>query len=104
VRSCLEKLEQAKKSPDVQTDEPRLRRFSDAIVVFYAAECLWHLFEILYIQNNQLVVPQLLDWARFHSPQTEDRATDLLLMAEEASESDDYWSILSQNRKTVHAV
>nr|XP_036669108.1 nuclear pore complex protein Nup75 [Drosophila suzukii] len=116
VRSCLEKLEQAKKSPDVQTDEPRLRRFSDAIVVFYAAECLWHLFEILYIQNNQLVVPQLLDWARFHSPQTEDRATDLLLMAEEASESDDYWSILkslimlgeidvtrailSQNRKT----
>ncbi|XP_016985980.1 nuclear pore complex protein Nup75 [Drosophila rhopaloa] len=117
VRACLEKLEQAKKSPEVQTDEPRLRRFTDAIIVFYAAECLWHLFEILYIQNNQLVVPQLLDWARFHSPQAEDRATDLLLMAEEASESDDYWSILkslimlgeidvtrailSQNRKAV---
>ncbi|XP_017078923.1 nuclear pore complex protein Nup75 [Drosophila eugracilis] len=116
VRSCLEKLEQAKKSPEVQTDEPRLSRFTDAIIVFYAAECLWHLFEILYIQNNQLVVPQLLDWARFHSPQTEDRATDLLLMAEEASDSDDYWkvlrslimlgqidvsrAILSQNRKS----
>ncbi|KAI8039705.1 nuclear pore complex protein Nup75 [Drosophila gunungcola] len=94
VRACLEKLEQAKKSPEVQTDEARLRRFTDAIMVFYAAECLWHLFEILYIQNNQLVVPQLLDWARFHSSQAEDRATDLLLMAEEASESDNYWSIL----------
>ncbi|KAH8320516.1 hypothetical protein KR067_004739, partial [Drosophila pandora] len=94
VRACLEKLEHEKKSPEVQTDDLRLQRFSEAMVVFYAAECLWHLFEILYIQQNQLVVPQLLEWARFHFPQTEERATDLLLMGEEASESDDYWNVL----------
>ncbi|KAH8252807.1 hypothetical protein KR032_001916, partial [Drosophila birchii] len=94
VRACLEKLHLAKMSPEVQTDERRLQRFTDAIIVFYAAECLWHLFEILYLQNNQMVVRQLLEWARFHSPQTEDRATDLVLMEEEASEADDYWSIL----------
>lgn len=119
VRACLEKLELAKRSPEVQTDEPRLQRLTDAIIVFYAAESLWHLFEILYVQNNQLVVRQLLEWARFHSPNTEERATDLLLMNEEASESDDYWgilrslillgevevtrAILSQNRKAGQA-
>ncbi|KAH8401109.1 hypothetical protein KR009_003119, partial [Drosophila setifemur] len=120
VRACLEKLEHEKKSPEVQTDEPRLQRFTEAMIVFYAAECLWHLFEILYIQQKQMVVPQLLEWARFHFPQTEERATDLVLMGEEASESDDYWTtlkaiirlggvditraILSQNRKASQPV
>ncbi|XP_017093815.2 nuclear pore complex protein Nup75 [Drosophila bipectinata] len=94
VRACLEKLEHEKKSAEVQTDDLRRERISEAMVVFYAAECLWHLFEILYIQQSQLVVPQLLEWARFHFPQTEEKATDLLLMGEEASESDDYWNVL----------
>ncbi|XP_022228902.2 nuclear pore complex protein Nup75 [Drosophila obscura] len=94
VRACLERLEHAKRSPEVQTDEDRERRISESIIVFYAAECLWHLFEILYMQQNQLVVPQLLDWARFYAPQIEDRATDFLLMAEDASENDDYWTVL----------
>ncbi|KAH8421079.1 hypothetical protein KR222_010731, partial [Zaprionus bogoriensis] len=117
IRCCLEKLEQAKRSPEVQENELREQHHAEAITTFYAAECLWHLFEILYMQqqHSQLVVPQLLEWTRFHYPQTEDQATDLLLMADEASESDNYWetlkklimfgqlevtrAILSQNRK-----
>ncbi|XP_030379177.1 nuclear pore complex protein Nup75-like [Scaptodrosophila lebanonensis] len=96
VRACLEKLELAKATPEVLMDEQRLHCTSDAITTFYAIECLWQLFEILYIQGlqKQIIVPQLLDWTRFHFPLTEGRATDLLLMAEEASDSDDYWSTL----------
>ncbi|XP_068148193.1 nuclear pore complex protein Nup75 [Drosophila tropicalis] len=95
IRAFLEKVELAKKSIDVQPSQ--IKRYNEAIMVFYAVECLWHLFEILYMepqQHNQLVVQKLLQWARFHFPQTEDRATDLLLMADEASDCDDYWLIL----------
>ncbi|XP_017148759.1 nuclear pore complex protein Nup75 isoform X1 [Drosophila miranda] len=94
VRASLERLEHAKKSPEVQMDGERQQRISETVIVFYAAECLWHLFEILYMQQSQLIVPQLLNWARFYAPQIEDRATDFLLMAEEASENDDYWNVL----------
>ncbi|XP_060653563.1 nuclear pore complex protein Nup75 [Drosophila nasuta] len=121
VRCCLEKLEHAKKMPEVQEDETKEQQYADAIMTFYAIECLWYLFEILYMQqhHNQLIVPQLLEWTRFHYPHTEDRATDLLLMAEEASEVDNYWdtlktlvmlghldvtrAILSQHRKANQA-
>jgi len=121
IRGCLEKLEHAKKMPEVQEDELKEQRYTEAILTFYAIECLWHLFEILYMQqqNNQMIIPQLLEWTRFHYPHTEDRATDLLLMAEEASECDSYWdtlkklimlgqldvtrAILSQHRKSNQA-
>ncbi|KAL7738573.1 hypothetical protein ACLKA6_006873 [Drosophila palustris] len=121
IRCCLEKLEHAKKMPEVQENELKEQRYTEAIMTFYAIECLWHLFEILYMQqqHNQMVVPQLLEWTRFHYPHTEDRATDLLLMAEEASECDSYWdtlkklimlgqldvtrAILSQHRKSNQA-
>ncbi|XP_023164937.2 nuclear pore complex protein Nup75 [Drosophila hydei] len=96
VRCCLEKLEHAKKLPEVQENDAKQQQHTDAILTFYAIECLWHLFEILYMQqqHNQLIVPQLLEWTRFHYPNTEDTATDLLLMAEEASECDSYWDTL----------
>ncbi|XP_034478529.1 nuclear pore complex protein Nup75 [Drosophila innubila] len=121
IRCCVEKLEHAKKMPEVQEDELKEQRYTEAIMTFYAIECLWHLFEILYMQqqHNQMIVPQLLEWTRFHYPHTEDRATDLLLMAEEASECDSYWdtlkklimlgqldvtrAILSQHRKSNQA-
>lgn len=98
VRCCLEKLENSKKSLEVQEDELKEQRHTEAITTFYAAECLWHLVEILYMQpqHSQLVVPQLLEWTRFHYPQTEDQATDLLLMADEASDCDNYWETLKQ--------
>ncbi|XP_017864701.1 PREDICTED: nuclear pore complex protein Nup85, partial [Drosophila arizonae] len=96
IRCCLEKLEHAKQSPEVQENEAIKQRHADAILTFYAIECLWHLFEILYMQqqHNQLIVTQLLEWTRFHYPNTEDAATDLLLMAEEASECESYWDTL----------
>ncbi|KAH8299678.1 hypothetical protein KR044_004541, partial [Drosophila immigrans] len=121
VRCCLEKLDHATKLPEVQEDEAKVQQYVDASMTFYAIECLWHLFEILYMQqhHNQLIVPQLLEWTRFHFPHTEDLATDLLLMAEEASEVDNYWetlrtllmlgqldvtrAILSQHRKANQA-
>lgn len=121
IRCCVEKLEHAKRMPEVQEDELKEQRYTEAIMTFYAIECLWHLFEILYMQqqHNQMIVPQLLEWTRFHYPHTEDRATDLLLMAEEASECDSYWdtlkklimlgqldvtrAILSQHRKSNQA-
>ncbi|TDG51084.1 hypothetical protein AWZ03_002447 [Drosophila navojoa] len=96
IRCFLEKVEHAKKSPEVQENEATKERHTEAIYTFYAIECLWNLFEVLYIQqqHNQLIVGELLEWTRFHFPDTEDSATDLLLMAEEASECDNYWDTL----------
>ncbi|XP_017837537.1 nuclear pore complex protein Nup75 [Drosophila busckii] len=98
IRCCLEKLELAKKLPEVQENDAKQKLFAEAIMTLYSVECLWHLFEILYMQQQhyQLVVPQLLEWTRFHYPQAEDEATDLLLMGEEASEFDNYWQTLKK--------
>ncbi|EDW00750.1 nuclear pore complex protein Nup75 [Drosophila grimshawi] len=97
IRFCLEKLDHGKKTPEVQEDEWRLEHCTKATKTFYAIECMWHLFEILYLQQqqtSQVIVHHLLEWVRFHYPNTEDQATDLLLMAEEASECDSYWLTL----------
>lgn len=56
-------------------------------------ECIWHLCEIFFIDPSpsNIVVPQLLDWIRFHFPAAERMATDLLLLGREAADSEDYW-------------
>lgn len=50
------------------------------ITIFYSVECVWHLCEILLIDRppSNVVVPQLLEWIRFHFPAYERRAAELL--------------------------
>ncbi|XP_017774587.1 PREDICTED: nuclear pore complex protein Nup85 [Nicrophorus vespilloides] len=50
------------------------------ITIFYSVECIWHLCEILYIENipGHVVIKHLLEWVRFHFPKYERKAAFLL--------------------------
>lgn len=68
IRSCLEGL---------QTDGDK---FQDLITVFYSVECIWHLFELLFLSKSaeSLVVNHLLEWAYFHFPKSANIAIELM--------------------------
>lgn len=94
IRACLEKLQDEVATHMDSTDKQA--EYQNYISIFYSIECVWHLSEILFLDQtpSNVVVPQLLDWIRFHFPAPERMATDLLLQGREASDSDDYWPAL----------
>ncbi|XP_053965404.1 nuclear pore complex protein Nup75 [Anastrepha ludens] len=96
IRACLEKLQDAVISADEVDDADAQSKYQQYISIFYSIECVWHLSEILFLDPtpSNTVVPQLLDWIRFHFPAAERMATDLLLLGREASDSEDYWPTL----------
>lgn len=76
IRACLENLqEELEKANDSEKDE--LQSF---ITIFYSIECIWHLCEILFVNNipGNLVLPQVLEWIRFHFPKHERNAAIML--------------------------
>lgn len=74
IRSCLQKLQKC-----IENEINHL--YDDYITIFYSIECLWHLCEIFLIDSapTSTVVPHLNDWIRFHFPEVEQRARELLL-------------------------
>lgn len=74
IRSCLQKLQKRIEA------EPN-HVYDDYITIFYSIECLWHLCEIFLIDSapNSAAVPHLNDWIRFHFPEVEQRAREMLL-------------------------
>lgn len=78
IRKCLQKLHFEAEN---EADEDAKGEIIDYITVFYSIECIWHLCEIFVIQttSSNLVIPQLIEWVRFHFPAAEQRATELLL-------------------------
>lgn len=50
------------------------------LTIFYQVECVWHLTEILYVDviPGDVVLPQLLEWIRFHFPSRELLAMKIL--------------------------
>lgn len=76
IRACLENLqEEIIKAESIEKEE--LQSF---VTIFYSIECIWHLCEILFINNipGNLVLPQLLEWIRFHFPKHERNAAIML--------------------------
>lgn len=85
IRACLEKLQESLTTGDVDgnelnVDSSKRALIENNITIFYSIECVWHLCEILLIDRSpaNVVVPQLLDWIRFHFPAYERRAAELL--------------------------
>lgn len=85
VRACLEKLQETLATGDedgneLSIDSSKRTAVENNITIFYSVECIWHLCEILLIDRSPVivVVPQLLDWIRFHFPAYERRAAELL--------------------------
>lgn len=91
IRVCLENLQEA---AEKCTDGMKKANLLAHVTIFYSVECIWHLCEILYLDNvpGEIVLPFLLEWVRFHFPCHEQTATQLLEACERGSEDHkDYW-------------
>lgn len=90
IRACLENLQdEITKVSDIEKEN-----IYNYITVFYSVECIWHLCEILFVDiiPNGLVLPQLLEWIRFHFPKHERNAATMLSGYLVGLESNpDYW-------------
>ncbi|XP_058805401.1 nuclear pore complex protein Nup85 [Phymastichus coffea] len=76
LRACVEELQDLaeKSTPEKKT------MYENFQTIFYNVECVWHLTEILYVDviPGDVVLPQLLDWVRFHFPSREIMAMKIL--------------------------
>ncbi|KAG7189414.1 hypothetical protein KM043_017118 [Ampulex compressa] len=76
LRACVESLQDIseKSLPEKKT------MFENFLTIFYQVECVWHLTEILYVDviPGDVVLPQLLEWIRFHFPSREIMAVKIL--------------------------
>lgn len=93
IRACLEKLQDLIANADLRDVE----QYRNYVTIFYSVESIWHLVEILIIDASSVnaVVPNLLEWVRFHFPTAERLATELLQQGREVDSSDDdYWPVV----------
>ena len=69
LRACIESLQDIC-GKSLSDKKESLENF---LTIFYQIECVWHLTEILYIDvvPGDIVLPQLLEWIRFHFPARE---------------------------------
>ncbi|KAF5288343.1 hypothetical protein FQR65_LT12078 [Abscondita terminalis] len=76
IRACLENLQD-----EVVRDKTNYKEeLQNYITIFYSVECIWHICEILFVDNipGDVVIPHLLEWIRFHFPKYERKAATLL--------------------------
>ncbi|KAF5289717.1 hypothetical protein FQA39_LY03634 [Lamprigera yunnana] len=76
IRACLENLQDEANREKSQYKE----ELQNYITIFYSVECVWHLCEILFVDNipGGIVLSHLLEWIRFHFPKYERNAATLL--------------------------
>lgn len=76
VRAALENLQAEASKGDSSSKNPCL----DLVAIFYNVEFLWHLCEILFVDYipGDVVLPQLMEWIRFHFFHSERQAQTLL--------------------------
>lgn len=92
IRVCIEGLQEASEKTTDCLEKDNLLAY---ITIFYSIECIWHLCEILHVDNvpGDIVLPYLLEWVRFHFPCHEQTAAQLLEACERGSEDHkDYWN------------
>lgn len=95
IRVCIENLQEASEKA---TDGLEKENLCAYITIFYSIECIWHLCEILHVDNvpGDIVLPYLLEWVRFHFPCHEQTAAQLLEACERGSEDHkDYWDTVN---------
>ncbi|XP_075231494.1 nuclear pore complex protein Nup85-like isoform X2 [Lycorma delicatula] len=92
LRACIENLQMTDEL--LTTDKKQ-----DYIAIFYNIELIWHLCEILYVDAvpGNVVLPYLLEWIRFHFPDTERAAGRILTgLLDPGAELryNDYWDVV----------
>ncbi|OXU24689.1 hypothetical protein TSAR_001479 [Trichomalopsis sarcophagae] len=91
LRACIEELQDlAEKCP-----QEKKNLYENFQTIFYNIECVWHLTEILYVDviPGDVVLPQLLEWVRFHFPSREIMAMKILAKKKIGAdlENNEYW-------------
>ncbi|XP_049298168.1 nuclear pore complex protein Nup75 [Anopheles funestus] len=94
VRKALQTMNH--KVSELPDDDPSLEAYRNLISLFYSIECTWHLLEFLVIDSNSsgAIVSSLLEWIRFHFPEPERAATDMLQSGRELDKLEDYWPVV----------
>ncbi|XP_072384789.1 nuclear pore complex protein Nup85 [Diabrotica undecimpunctata] len=91
IRACLENLQDELTKSKLE-DKIELQNY---ITVFYSIECIWHLCEILFIDTvpGNVVLSQVLEWVRFHFPEHERNAANMLAENNIGLEANpEYWN------------
>lgn len=95
IRACLENLSEAAESTEDSKEKELLSSYE---TIFYCIEYIWHLCEILYVDNipGDIVLPQLLEWVRLYYPNHEKSAAQILEVCERGSEErPEYWNTVT---------
>ncbi|XP_076651804.1 nuclear pore complex protein Nup75 [Halictus rubicundus] len=94
LRACIESLQDIC-GKSLSDKKESLENF---LTIFYQIECVWHLTEILYIDivPGDVVLPQLLEWIKFHFPSTERMANKILTLKTIGADLEhaNYWETL----------
>lgn len=90
IRAYLEKLQEQIGF----CGNDQLNNYESLITTFYTIEFLWHLCEILIIDptSTNMVVGQLIEWIRFHYPQSERMAGEFLVNGVDVDSHEQYWA------------
>ncbi|KAI4495440.1 hypothetical protein M0802_008654 [Mischocyttarus mexicanus] len=94
LRACVEGLQDiAEKS--LPENKVTIENF---LTIFYSVECVWHLTEILYLDNipGNVILPRLLEWIQFHFPSKELKAIKMLSQKSIAADLEYiyYWEVI----------
>ncbi|RZF47952.1 hypothetical protein LSTR_LSTR008756 [Laodelphax striatellus] len=98
VRACIENLQISELDKNT-TYKLTPQQRQHYVAIFYNIEFIWHLCEILFVDSvpGAVVLPHLLDWIRFHFPDTERAAGQILTGPLETGaelRNSDYWDVV----------
>lgn len=90
INACIEDLNQAADLAETNEATQAIQEMSE---IFYKAELVWNLCEIMYLENPLGILPHLLEWVRIHFPNAlEETGTVLASPTPEFHES--FWKAL----------
>lgn len=75
LNACIEDLNQAADSSNNTEQNHMLQEMSE---IFYKAELIWSLCEVMYLENSHGVLPHLLEWIQIHFPHAVEEAGEVL--------------------------
>ena len=75
LNACIQDLNQAADATNKTEEIQMLQEMSE---IFYKAELIWSLCEVMYLENSHGIVPHLLEWIRIHFPLAVDDAGEVM--------------------------
>lgn len=90
MSACIDDLNNAVDNTSDQKQADELDKMSE---IFYKAELIWSLCEIVFLEKPTCIVHNLVEWIRLHFPTALEETTTLFSSPEPASH-ENYWKIV----------